>query len=216
MLSLQDLTVGFNGVVLFDKLSHEFSASSITSIRKSQLLDGSSTLLKCCAGILAPNDGSVAFKGTNIEELTDQQRFQHLSYCFEAGGMVSLFTIYNNLAMPLVYHNLYPKREIEERILHTSEELQISHLLDKEPLQLTDVQLRLVNLARALIVDADAIFIDELQSGMSRQIHDCVVSILRKQADRGKVVVMVTTSGDDDSFADQYLSINQGRLRAVS
>ena len=71
-------------------------------------------------------------------------------------------------------------------------------------------------MARALIVDADAIFIDELQSGMSRQIHNCVVSILRKQADRGKVVVMVTTSGDDDSFADQYLSINQGRLRAVS
>jgi len=203
-------------VILFHDVNHEFTAGSITSIRKAGLQDGTTTLLKCCAGIVSPRSGRIEYNGINIESLSERERYKRLSYCFEIGGMVSLFTLYNNFALPLLYHDVYPQNEIADRIFDVAEKLKIDHLLEKEPLQLTDVQLRLANLARALILDADALFIDELQAGMSRQLYDNVVAILLKQAAQGKVVVMVTTSGDDDAFAHHHLLVSDGILRGVN
>ena len=143
----------------------------------------------------------------NLAQLNSTERFQQLSYCYESEGLVSLFTVYNNLAIPLLYHGLYSPKEIDRRIHETAEQLEISQLLEREPFQLNDVQKRLVNLARALVVGANVILVDEIQTGMSAEMVAQMSALLQEQAERGVTVIMITTLGDEDRFAHNRLQI---------
>lgn len=215
MISLRNVNIDMGGRVMFRDINCDFPGGSITTIRKTGVLDGSSTLLKCCSGIMQPSSGEVLWKGENVNGLSGRDRYRRLSYCYESGGLVSLFSIYNNIALPLVYHNIYPEDEIQERIYQVCSQLNIDHLLELEPYQLNDVQIRLANLARAFILKAEAIFVDELQTGMSQDIYDNVVEVLQEQARCDRVIVMVTTSGHDDSFAGLKLQISNQALEVL-
>lgn len=207
MVTLDKVQIKRSGLVLFREVSWQFPKASITAIRKTGVLDGSSTLLQCCAGLQAPDRGNVTFDGTDIQKFSNKERFRTLSYCYEYGGLISLFTVYNNLAMPLIYHNIYRDEEVHLKIESVAAELDIEDLLGLEPHQLNDVQIRLVNLMRALVLDSPAIFIDELQAGMSEKMITDVVAVLKRYTQQGSTVIMVTTSGDYDEFADHQLAI---------
>jgi ABC-type transporter Mla maintaining outer membrane lipid asymmetry ATPase subunit MlaF len=215
MISLRNVDIEAGGRTIFKNVSCDFPGGSISTIRKTGMLEGSSTLLKCCSGIVHPTAGEVSFKGQDVHRMPERDRYRRLCYCYEIGGLVSLFSIYNNIALPLVYHSIFPNDEIPGRIYRVCEKLDIEDLLDLEPHQLNDVQARLVNLARALVLEAEAIFIDELQSGMSQKIHDSVVNELLDQAASGCTIIMVTASGHDESFAHLKLEIANQTLEAV-
>ena len=95
MIRLDNVSIGFDDRVLFENLNHAFGAGEITVIHKTGVLDGGSTLLKCCAGIVAPLSGSILIGAGNLAQLNSTERFQQLSYCYESEGLVSLFTVYN-------------------------------------------------------------------------------------------------------------------------
>ena len=212
MLELQNVRVGPEINPLFKDLSCSFASGAITSIRKGGVLDGSSTLLKYCAGMFQPQAGQINWNAQPVHQLAAGARFRTLSYCFEEGGLVSLFSVYNNIAIPLRYHGICKEGEVEERVRRAVGQLGITHLIHAEPHQLNDVQQRLVNLARAFAIGVDVLLIDELQTGMSQMMYSKIVEQLQQQAERGRTIVMVTTSGDEDGFADRHLLIRNRTL----
>lgn len=216
MIALDDVSIQFGDRVVFRALKHRFPAGAITAIRKNDVLDGGSTLLKCCAGIVPPSTGTIRINGEDLLGMSESRRYQSVCYCYERGGLVSLFSVYNNLAVPMQYHQVVPPDQIDGRIQDVAARLGISHLLGFEPFQLNDVQKRLVNLARALVTDAKVVLVDELQSGMSSPMFADVVDILTARAAQGVTVIMVTTSGNDDSFARHHLTIRHQSLEWVS
>lgn len=207
MVTLNDVQIQRGGQRLFQGLNWVFPEKSITAIRKTGVLDGSTTLLQCCAGMILPSSGKITYKGIDVKTLSDKERFASLNYCYESGGLISLFTVYNNIAIPLIYHDIYTDKEARDKITRVAAELNIENLLDFEPHQLNDVQLRLVNLLRALVLDSRVIFVDELQTGMSEKMLMAVVSVIKRHVQRGCTFVMVTTMGDHDEFADHHLAI---------
>ena len=216
MLELRDATIGFGDKTLIHSINECFAAGTISTIQKRGVLDGGSALMQCCAGLLPLLEGEVLLNGEPIQQLSRRRLFQSLCYCHEKGGLVSLFSVYNNLALPLTYHDLYPAEEMRERIHRIARQLQFEALLESEPFQLNDVQTRLVNLARAIIVDAKVILLDELQTGMSVDMLQEIIAVLEQLAAAGKVILMVTTTGDSDHFAQQRFVIHQQKLERIS
>ena len=215
MLKTNNLTVGYGGKELLKDVNCEFAAGQIVSIRKAGMLDGSSTFLKSCAGILQPLAGDVAWNGRNLNDFKAGERFKNFCYCYEIGGLISLFTVFNNIALPITYHRIFPRQEIQQRIHEVAQKLDIESLLSMEPFQLNDVQTRLVNLARALVLDPHLLLIDEVQAGMSGEMVAAIADVLVETAGEGKAVVMVTTAGDDESFANQRYLINNQNLERI-
>ena len=212
MIALKNVSIKFGDQPVFSGLDYSFAEGAITAIRKMGVLDGGSTLLKCCAGIMVPTAGTILYRGENLAQMSAHQRYRALCYCYESGGLVSLFTVYNNLAIPLLFHQVLEEHEIEPRIHAVAEQLGIESLLDLEPFQLNDVQTRLVNLARALVINADVVLIDELQTGMSAEMLASVVALLQARAQQGASILMVTTDGHEDGFAHVHLAIRNRRL----
>jgi len=212
MLELKDIRIQFENNIVFDDLSHCFDTSSITCI-KTGVLDGGTSLLKCCAGIIKPALGSVSLDGRSIENINDQDIFNDINFCYESGGLVSIFTVYNNIALPMVYHGKYTEKEIRQRIKDIAKKLGIADLLQVEPHQLNDVHTRLANLTRALVISPKLLLVDELQAGMSPEMREAVLEVLTDYQKRDEfTLIMTTTAGDENSFADYRYKIFEQHL----
>lgn len=212
ILELKQFSLAFDDLSLFEQVDLSFAKRSIHCLQTG-VLDGGSSFLKAIAGINLPTEGDILIEGESISEFDDDKLFRSVNYCYEAGGLVSLFTIYNNIALPMKYHKSIPSEQIAQRIHLVAEQLQIESLLEVEPHQLNDVQMRLVNLARALVVQPKIILADEIQSGMSPEIRDRVLQTLIQYKDtHDALILMTTTAGDETDFADTCLRINNKKV----
>ncbi|MEH6592484.1 MAG: ATP-binding cassette domain-containing protein [Halioglobus sp.] len=213
MIEIQSATIAYGSNVVLTGVNLKVGRGELCCINTG-MLGGSSTLLKCMAGLVKPLKGRCLVNGTDINTIPEKQILQLVCYCYEAGGLVSLFSVYENIILPLVYHHSVDPASLRQRALDVAEALHIADCLDKQVHELNDVQKRLVNMARALVVGSRLLLLDEIQEGMSTDQCASLLSYLREQRDSsGLSVVMTTTAGDDTSFADRVFSVVDKKLR---
>ncbi|GGF79497.1 ATP-binding cassette domain-containing protein [Alteromonas lipolytica] len=211
-LRLDNVSLSFADKRVFSQLNLRVGSGEIVCV-ETGVLDGGSSLLKISAGLCAPTEGNVSVDGLAIKDMTEQARFKATCMAFEAGGLLSIFTNYNNIAFPMLYHTSMTKAAIASYIEPLAEALQISELLPLEPHQLNDVQTRMMNLLRAMVFRPKLILLDEVQSGMSESMRDNMLHVLLKeQQQHGYAVVMTVTAGDRTDFADRVLAIRDHKL----
>ncbi|MFT5485019.1 MAG: ABC-type multidrug transport system ATPase subunit [Halieaceae bacterium] len=213
MLELENLSITYGSNSVFEDVNLSIATGEMCCIRTG-VLDGSTSLLKCAAGLIEPNSGSCKVDGMDVAMYDDDKLLSTVCYCYEAGGLVSLFSVYENIVLPLVYHQNVLPRSLEETVREVAGALYIGDCLDMQVHELNDVQTRLVNLARGVVVGAKLLLLDELQEGMSVEMRKSVLGYLKKLRDDSAVtVIMSTTAGDDTTFADRLFSIEHKGLR---
>lgn len=214
MLQLDDITIYAEDqqTKIFSSLSFTIKAGEYFCIRSGSQ-DGASTLLKTLAGLKESNSGSCRFNDKPILEYTDKEIFQEICMCHEHNGLVSFFTNRQNIIYPVRYHELMTEDLLNERLSHYAEQLGIAELLDLEPWQLNDVQYRLMNVLRALVIEPSVILLDEFQSGMSDDMVAKLTKFLKNLCTTSNLaIVEVVTAGDETNHADQIYQINDNTL----
>lgn len=211
-LEVENFYLGFGDLSLFEDASLQISAGEVVCLATG-VLDGGTSFLKACAGIVPFQRGTLLVDGGDIRQLSSDQLFRKVAYCYESGGLVSLFTVYNNIAFPMKYHRNFDDDFIAKRIQFVADLLGITKLLDYDAHQLNDVQLRLVNLARALVIRPKLLLVDELQAGMSPSMREKILAILKRYCDEtGASVLMTTTAGDSHSIAQRVYRIENKKI----
>ena len=211
-LNLRHIYKRFGERELFRDLSVDIPKGQICCVRTG-VLDGGSTLLKCMAGIIEVDSGAITLDGKPYSHYSSKELFDAVTFCYESGGLMDVFTNYNNILIPLTYHRDISTDETGDRIDRISTALGISECMDYEPFQLNDVQKRLMNLVKALVIQPQLIFVDELQSGMSDEIRDSVLQFLLDEQQRmSYTIVMTVTAGDIVAFADKTYAISDCHL----
>lgn len=213
MLSLDSVHIDFDRTPVFSDVNLHVAQSEICCVRTG-VLDGSTSLLKCAAGIQAPAAGICMVDNQDIYQVSDEKLLQLVSYCYEAGGLVSLFNVYENIVLPLLYHGNINPTSLEAQVREVASALFIEECLVRQVHELNDVQTRMVNLARGIVIGSRLLLLDEIQEGMSVEMKNAVISFLQdKRESEGLTVVMTTTAGDDTSFADSVYAISDLSLK---
>jgi ABC-type transporter Mla maintaining outer membrane lipid asymmetry ATPase subunit MlaF len=212
VLELVNFSLGFDERILFENVDFIVQPAETICI-ETGVLDGASSLLKCCAGIYPPSVGMVLLDGEQLSGLSDAQKFRSVSYCYEHGGLISTFSNYNNIAFPLLYNGVLNKQQIAQRVGELAEALDLTSMLHQEPHLLNDVQTRLMNLLRGLCVRPKLLLLDEIQAGMSeKMINDTIKLIKQQQQETGFGLIISTTAGDLTHFCDRKLIIDNRQL----
>ena len=99
-LTISNLEFGFTEQALFRNVNVTLANGQSLCVNTS-VLDGVSSLLKCVAGIFQPNRGNVHVDDQDIHKLTDSERIRKVIYCYEHGGLISTFTVRNNILFPI-------------------------------------------------------------------------------------------------------------------
>ncbi len=212
-LILENLHIEYPETILFDRLNVQFPAGSLIGI-ETDVLDGATSLLKGIGGMLNDIDGRSILNGCNILTMSATERAGKVGFVYEEQGLISLYDVFQNIALPLEFHTDLTFAQTSALIHTTIEALNMpSALLQMQPHELNDVQTRLVNLARALVVSPELLLIDELEGGMPDEMIDSTMKLLKNKARQHNMTVLLTSSNEHVlREVDQVLKIQSNQL----
>jgi ABC-type lipoprotein export system ATPase subunit len=213
MLKVDHLKIEYPGQPMFDDVSFEVSDGEILAII-SEVLDGGTSLLKALAGMLTGIGGRITLDGTDVLAMHPRSRALSVGYAYEEQGLISLYNVFQNIALPLEFHTDFNAKRTQARIISILQELDLDpSLLSLQPHDLNDVQTRLINLARALILEPKLVLIDELEGGMPDEMINSVMKVLMARKQRtGQIFVMTTSDEHILREADRVLKIQDRQL----
>ena len=119
---------------------------------------GKTTLLRMLAGLELPDGGSIAIGGRDVTYLPAHRR--NLSMVFQSYAVFPHRSVRDNIAFGLTTRRA-GRAEIDRQVAWAAELLQLTPYLDRKPAQLSGGQRQRVAVARAIVVDADVLLMDE-------------------------------------------------------
>ncbi len=178
---------------------------------------GKTTLLNMLSGILAPTRGKVFFDDTDLYVMNDKDlsrfRGEHFGIIPQGQSAIPTLTVLENVVLPGTIYSHSP--ETEKKAKELLETMQIADLEAVMPRELSGGELRRMAIARAMIRDPEVIFADEPTSDLDDKNTEIVFNILKKIAESGKAVLVVSHEKCASSFADVMYRMNSGSLEKV-
>lgn len=132
---------------------------------------GKSTLLRLLIGLEKPDGGVVRVLGKDISSLGEREfnaLKKHVGFVFQNPALISTKTIWENVALPLIYHNMGDPEEIRNRVDNALEMLLIKEFQHQYPASLSLGILKRAAVARAMIMRPKLILMDEPTAGLDR------------------------------------------------
>ena len=159
---------------------------------------GKSTFVNCVAGALQHDAGSIMFANDNIGRLTPGRRARlGLSRSFQLPKPFPSLTLLDNVRVPLVYAaqaregRRFQQRELSDRGLDVLRFVQLETHASAFPGSLTQVELRKLDLARAIAAEPKLLIADESMAGLSHSEVDAILDLLFRLNERGVAVIMI-------------------------
>jgi phospholipid/cholesterol/gamma-HCH transport system ATP-binding protein len=157
---------------------------------------GKSVLLKCLAGVLAPDAGEVLFEGAPLrrEDEPGLAAFRRrCSYLFQGNALLDSLTAWENVALPLEQTTLLPKPEIRERVRDALRRLELESDAARYPSQMSGGMQKRLALARALVTRPEIVLFDEPTAGLDPIRRNAVFTMIaQSQREFGFTAVVVT------------------------
>ncbi|QBF31090.1 ABC transporter ATP-binding protein [Thalassococcus sp. S3] len=172
---------------------------------------GKSTLIKLLAGLEKPTTGEVWVDGENVTGMNPQKRNISLVHQFFVN--YPHMTVFENIASPLRVAGV-PKSEIAGRVEEAANILQLGPMLQRRPQELSGGQQQRCALARAIVKESRAIFLDEPLANLDYKLRE----ELREQlpellAGRGTVVVYATSEPTEALLLGGHTALmHEGRV----
>jgi branched-chain amino acid transport system ATP-binding protein len=159
---------------------------------------GKSTLVNCLCGTLSNEIGDVKFDGNSLAGLAAHQRTRlGLARSFQLPRPFSSMTIADNIRVPLIYAvNARNRGRMSESDIaaRCNELLGLVGLADRArqyPRDLTQVDMRKLELARAMAAEPKLLIADEAMAGLSGSEVNDIVALLITLNERGVTVILI-------------------------
>ncbi|HYD05234.1 MAG TPA: ABC transporter ATP-binding protein [Reyranella sp.] len=159
---------------------------------------GKSTLVNCICGTLHNEQGSVRFDGAAINGLTAHQRTRlGLARSFQLPRPFGSLTLAENLRIPILYAvNARGERAlsgaaIDARCLELLGQVGLANKARHMPRDLTQIEMRKLELARAMAADPKLLISDEAMAGLSHAEVDEIIALLIRLNGQGVTVIMI-------------------------
>jgi branched-chain amino acid transport system ATP-binding protein len=157
---------------------------------------GKSTLVNCIVGTLRNEEGSIRFEGQDIGGDPAHKRIRRgLARSFQIPKPFASMSVLDNLCVPLLYagrrhENLAPGR-IAEEAMHILEQVGLGEKARAMSGGLTQVDMRKLELARAMAAKPKLLISDEAMAGLSASEVDDILALLSGLKGQGVAVIMI-------------------------
>jgi len=157
---------------------------------------GKSTLVNCIAGTLKNEEGSIRFEGQDICGHAAHRRIRMgLARSFQIPKPFASMSVLDNLRVPLLYaarrHEKLAAGRIVEEAMRILEEVGLAGRAHAMSGGLTQVDMRKLELARAMAAKPKLLISDEAMAGLSASEVDDVLALLFGLKDQGVAVIMI-------------------------
>jgi branched-chain amino acid transport system ATP-binding protein len=193
LLDVQHVTKRFGGFYALTDVSlqvHEGERVGLIGPNGS----GKTTLINCIAGVLRTDAGRILFRGTDITTRPAYQRTRlGIARSFQIPKPFTSMTVLGNLCIPLTY--VRPASAHEADIVAEAtgilQRIGLEAKAHVTATSLTLIELRKLELARAMAATPTLLIADEAMAGLSSAEVDDILAILMRLNDEGITIIMI-------------------------
>ena len=159
---------------------------------------GKSTLLRCLNMLETPSTGEINYHGTDItsKNVNVPEYRSKVGMVFQNFNLFNNMTALKNCTVGQVKVLKKSKEEAEKKALYYLEKVGMAPYINAKPKQLSGGQKQRVAIARALAMEPEILLFDEPTSALDPQMVGEVLDVMRKLADEGTTMVVVTHEMD--------------------
>ena len=155
---------------------------------------GKTTLINCVSGALLNESGDIHFDGRDVTRLPPYMRARAgIARTFQIPKPFRSLTVLENLQVPLEYaaRGRAGRRRAVDEAMDVLETMGLRERAGDDAANLTQVDMRKLELARAMAARPQLLISDEAMAGLSSTEVDEVLAILRRLNDAGITVIMI-------------------------
>ena len=215
MLKIKNLTVAFGPI----KALTDFSITWGGDVKKIGIIgpngSGKSTLFKVLSGFIKPTSGKIMFNGHDLTNLKPYE----INHC----GIARTFQIPSPFTELTVFENVYTSA-LQHTDTKTAEDITTRYLkrfslaekANFNPSQLSLVEKRLLEIARALATQPKLLLLDEVLAGLRQQEVENVLNVIDElQRESDFYIIMVEHNIKAiKSFCEALIVLSSGELIA--
>jgi branched-chain amino acid transport system ATP-binding protein len=218
LLRVDGLTKTFGGFVALDNISVE--------IRKGERFgligpngSGKTTLVNCISGALRPNKGAVVFGGDDITHLAPNMRARRgIARSFQIPRPFRSMTVAENLMVALDFAAGHSGslRERQEAAMSILTRMGLAPKARALTATLSQVELRKMELARAMAMGPKLLISDEAMAGLSTSEVDEVLDLLLSLTGEDIAIIMIEHIMQAVMrFSERVMCLDAGRIIAI-
>jgi multiple sugar transport system ATP-binding protein len=173
---------------------------------------GKTTTLNLIAGLLPITGGEIRIGDRVVNDLDPKDR--DIAMVFQNYALYPQKSVFQNLAFPLQMRRR-PKDEIDRKVRHAAQVLDITHLLDRRPRELSGGQQQRVALGRALVRDPKVFLMDEPLSNLDAKLRVQMRSEIKRFHHNLDATILYVTHDQLEAvtMADKMAVMNGGMLQ---
>jgi phospholipid/cholesterol/gamma-HCH transport system ATP-binding protein len=216
MIEFKNVTKAFGSRVVLDNISITIEEGE-TFVIIGQSGMGKTVMLRHIAGLLEPDSGEVYvddLKMSGAKPNIKEKIREKIGILFQSGALLNWLSVGDNLALPLLEHRLFDKKEIDRIVDEKLSILQLSDAKFKMPADISGGMKKRVGLARALVRNPSIILYDEPTSGLDPVMSEVINQLILQLQREFSVTSFVVTHDMRSAYtiADRIAMLYQGKL----
>ena len=187
LLQVREVSKSFGGFTALDRVSVEVAKGERFGLIGPNG-SGKTTLINCVSGVLENDNGSIRFGGREISGLPAYQRTRlGIARSFQIPRPFASMSVLENLLVPLEYVSNGKIDEAHDIL----RQIGLADKAETRSNQLSQVELRKLELARAMAARPQLLISDEAMAGLSSNEVSEVLEILFKLNATGITIIMI-------------------------
>lgn len=171
---------------------------------------GKTVLLEIIAGLIKHGTGQVILNNEDITKYKIQNR--KVGIVFQDYSIFPHLNVWQNILFPVKKRKISKKGK-EELVKKYAELTNISHLLNRNPQNLSGGELQRVALARTLITEPICLLLDEPLASLDVQLKGGLRNLLRKINQKGVTILHVTHDYEEAiALSNKVAVIHEGEI----
>jgi ABC-type multidrug transport system ATPase subunit len=171
---------------------------------------GKTTLLKILSTLLAPTSGSARLEGFDVVAQPLEVR-RRICMVLQETAVELFLSVRDNFLTFAKFHGL-DRREASKRAAEAIELFDLGAEAERKVQDLSGGYKRRVQVAKVFIASTPVLFLDEFSTGMDPILKRAVMDSLRREAARGRTIVLTTQIlSEAEELCDDILILDKGR-----
>jgi putative ABC transport system ATP-binding protein len=154
--------------------------------------------------------------GERVDALSQRDlarwRGRNVGVVFQFFQLLPGLTVAENVMLPMEFCGTYAARDRLSRALALLDRVGVRAQADKLPSALSGGEQQRAAIARALANDPSIVVADEPTGNLDSYTADAILELFGQLSASGKTVLMVTHERDVSRFADQVVTLVDGRI----
>lgn len=209
-LEFSHVSKSYAGKPALDDVSLKLAEDSLTVVCGPPQ-SGKSVLLRILVGLEAADGGTIHLDGRRLDDMPAGDR--PIGYVPQSFALFPHMSVYDNVAYPMQLHGA-SREAVRRRVDEVAGLVNIHHLLDHRPDQLSGGEKQRTAVARGLLKDAALFVLDDPLVGLDFKLRERLMDDLRDMRRELGITFLYVTGDPVEAMtmADDLVVLDRGRI----